>query len=49
MSLGISYLGKGVRIAAEKELLSSSESHKKTKKQKNTRLYSVPEAATPMT
>ena len=32
MSSGISYLGRGVRIAAEKELLSPSESHKKQKK-----------------
>jgi len=41
MSLGIPYLGKGAKIAAKKELLSPSQSHKKTKKHQT-----LPEEAT---
>jgi len=44
MESRIPYLGKGVKIAAKKELLSPSGSHKKTKKHQT-----LPEKATPTT
>jgi len=44
MSSRIPYLGKGAKVTAKKELLSSSERHKKTKKHQT-----LPEEATPTT